>query len=114
MFITLLILFFVLLITAMIIYARRPHVVVNDPFYNDFDDEVVTTTTTTTTVTEPDPEPAVVADAQPEYVIEGELKRKKARNGQLYVVDPQDKDKVFVNAFDDLYEDGAGKIWKLV
>ena len=67
------------------------------------EDEEVETVETTTVTTE-----------TPTYTTVGELKRKKARNGQLYVIDPVDGDKVFVNAHDDLYEDGGSKIWKLI
>ena len=69
---------------------------------NDYDDEVVTHTTVTTTTT----------TNEPEYDIVGELVRKKSKN-QYYVIDPVDGDKVWLNDNDDLYEDGAGKIWRL-
>jgi len=46
------------------------------------------------------------------YVM-GNLKR-KWQGGQPYVIDPVDKDKVWVNTSDDMYEDGAGNFWKLV
>jgi len=30
-----------------------------------------------------------------------------------FVIDPVDRDRVFVNSSDDAYEDGAGKFWAL-
>lgn len=108
MLVSLIVLFFILLVIAMFVHSRRNGYI---DHYDDFEDEEIVTTTTvttTTTVDNPAPQPAVA-----EYTIVGDLKRKKARNGQLYVMDPVDKDKIFVNATDDLYEDGAGKIWRL-
>jgi hypothetical protein len=59
--------------------------------------EVVTTTTTT----------------NDGYTIVGNLVRQKDGN-QYFVMDPVDNDKVWLNSGDDMYEDGAGKIWKLI
>jgi uncharacterized protein YpmB len=98
---------FFLLVVFMIVHISRNRVV-----YDDFEDEEIITTHTTTTTTTVVDEPQTVA--QPEYTVVGDVKRSKARNGQFYVMDPVDKDKIFVNATDDLYEDGAGKIWNLV
>jgi hypothetical protein len=73
----------------------------------DFDEEdEVTTTTTTTTVFHDEP-------LRDEYQIVGNLKR-DWDNNQPFVIDPVDNDKVWVNSSDDMYEDGAGKIWKLI
>ena len=96
----LLITFFILLIVFVMIASCE-----RDRVYNDYDDEVVTTTVTTTTINEPKTQ---VFDDE----IVGELVRKKSRN-QYYVIDPVDGDKVWLNDNDDMYEDGAGKIWKL-
>jgi hypothetical protein len=63
------------------------------------EDEVVTHTTTTTY-------------HEPQYEIVGTLDR-QFENGQSFVIDPVDRDKVWLNSKDDLYEDGAGKIWSL-
>ena len=102
LFFTLLFLFLFILVIKMIVY---PWYI--GPSYNSYDDEIVHThtTTTTTTTTQPD---------DPKWNVVGNLERKKARNGQFYVIDPVDKDKVWLNSTDDLYEDGAGKIWKLI
>ena len=99
---------FFLLVIYMIVHISRNRGYFDDGM--DDEEEIVTTHTTTTTTTVDVPQ----AVAQPAYTIVGDLKRSKARNGQFYVTDPVDKDKVFVNATDDLYEDGAGKIWQLV
>jgi hypothetical protein len=100
-----------LLVIYMIIHISRSRGYF-DNFGDEIEDEVITTHTTTTTTTVDVPQ--AVEPTPPAYTIVGDLKRKKARNGQFYVMDPVDKDKVFVNTTDDLYEDGAGKIWKLV
>ena len=78
------------------------------PYYHGYwgPDEVVTHTTTTTTVTED------VPAAQPSYNIVGNLVR-QWEGSQPYVIDPVDHDKVWLNTSDDMYEDGAGKIWTL-
>ena len=102
LFVVFLILFAIAVVVAIM---RSSHVVYVDPYD---DEEVTTTTVTTTVVSEPVVTPA------PTFETVGELKRKKARNGQFYVMDPVDNDKMFLNATDDLYEDGAGKLWKLV
>lgn len=62
------------------------------------DDEVVTTTTTT-------------EDNGPDIV--GNLNRER-ENNQFFVIDPVDKTKNWLNDKDDMYEDAAGKIWRLV
>ena len=65
------------------------------------EDEVVTHTTTTTTT-----------HHEQNWDIVGMLDR-QFENGQTFVIDPVDGDKVWLNSKDDLYEDGAGKIWSL-
>lgn len=104
---TLLIVFFVLLFIFII---GRCFVY---PYYHGYwgpapgPDEVEThTTTTTTTVTDG------VAAAQPSYNIVGNLVR-QWEGSQPYVIDPVDHDRVWLNTSDDMYEDGAGKIWTL-
>jgi len=82
------------------------------------DDEVTTTTTTTTTTTV-DEGSGYAQPAQPMGLnvngipIVGMLKR-EYEGTTPYVIDPVDKDKVFLNTRDDIYEDGAGKVWGLV
>ena len=102
LFFTLLFLFLFILVIKMVIY---PWWITPAPYYDPYVEDVTTHTTTTTTTTQPE---------APQWNIVGNLQRKKARNGQYYVIDPVDKDKVWLNDNDDLYEDGAGKIWKLV
>lgn len=74
------------------------------PMSTFFDDEEVVTTTTTTTTH--------YADG-PTLDIVGSLKR-QFDGAQAFVIDPVDGDKVWLNSRDDMYEDGAGKVWKLV
>lgn len=105
LFFTLLFLFLFILVIKMVIY---PWYIGPAPYYDPYVEDVTTHTTTTTTTTQPE------APQAPQWNIVGNLERKKARNGQYYVMDPVDKDKVWLNSTDDLYEDGAGKIWKLV
>jgi hypothetical protein len=82
-------------------------------FYNEYDDEEIITTTTTTVTTDEG-----VGFAQPTglningIAIVGMLVR-QFENGQPFVIDPVDKDKMYLNTKDDLYEDGAGKVWGL-
>lgn len=116
MFLTALIVFLVLLVIAMIIYAaRQPAVVVADPCCGGCDstDETVVTTTTTAATTTTDAPAEDYAPQEPQYDIVGEVARKKAKNGQFYVIDPVDKAKIYVNITDDLYRDAEGKVWKL-
>ena len=68
-------------------------------YYNDYDEDEYETTTTTTTVTN-------------NYEVKGFLTR-SFDNGQPFVIDPVDNDKVWLNTKDDMYEDGAGGIWEL-
>lgn len=77
------------------------------------DEEITTTTVTTTTTVDTPADPMVELPTEPKYVIVGDLNRQKEGN-QWYVIDPVDHDKMYVNDQDDLYEDGAGKIWSLV
>lgn len=69
---------------------------------NDF--ETVTTTTTTTT----NNDPSLV-----HYDIVGTLSIQRSEH-QPFVIDPVDGKKWFLNTNDDMFEDAAGKIWKLV
>jgi len=86
------------------IWIRTPIFV--EPVIVVDEDEIVTTTTTTTVVEE--------VPQQPTYTVVGELEVKLfGRKKQPYVKDPVDKDRVFINSGDDLYEDGGGKVWKL-
>lgn len=64
--------------------------------YSCCDEEV---TTTTETIEKP--------------VIAGPLKRQVDGN-QFYVIDPDDQQKTWINSNDDMYEDAAGRIWRLV
>jgi len=74
------------------------------PYWND-EEEIETVTTTTTTTTE----------EEPERTVHGDLKRKRDRaTGQHYIFDPVDSSKMFVNDTDDMYEDAAGKVWRLI
>lgn len=63
------------------------------------EEETITTTVTTT--------------EEPELNIVGNLKR-QVEGIQSFVIDPVDKQKIFLNSNDDMYEDAAGKIWRLV
>jgi hypothetical protein len=85
----LLIIFFMMLIIPLV-----DHV-------DSVDEETTITTTTTTTHTEDVME------------FEGNLKR-SWHGKQPFVVDPVDKDRVYLNTSDDIYEDGAGKWWRIV
>ena len=93
-FITFLVALIFVLVLIMIIRA-----VANAPIYEDFDEEVIVTTTTTT--------------VDEDYDIVGNLLRVREGN-QYFVIDPADKDKIYVNDKDDLYEDGADRIWRLI
>lgn len=68
------------------------------------DDEI-----TTTTITErEDPVLPLVAGNLRRRFSEGE------NEPQAYVIDPADSKKIFINDNDDMYEDAAGKMWRLV
>ena len=41
------------------------------------------------------------------------LKREYTDSGQMYVIDPADQEQIFINAFDDMYEDANGNVWRL-
>lgn len=79
--------------------------------YNDFDDEIVTHHTTVTTTTNNDVVTNVGLNVNGIPVV-GILER-QWDGSTPFVIDPVDKDKMFLNTKDDLYEDGAGKIWGL-
>lgn len=80
-------------------------------YYNDYDDEVVTTHTTVTTTTTTNDAPVSGPNVNGIPVV-GFLQR-QWENGQPFVIDPVDGDKMWLNTKDDLYEDGADKIWGL-
>jgi hypothetical protein len=88
-------------------------------YYDVGPDEEVTTTTTTTTTTTVDEGSGYAQPARPLGLnvngipIVGMLQR-QYEGTTPYVIDPVDKDKVFLNTRDDIYEDGAGKVWGLV
>lgn len=79
------------------------------PWY-DYDDEVTTTTTTTTTTVVDTPNTTGLNING--FPIVGMLQR-QFDGTTPFVIDPVDKDKVFLNTTDDIYEDGAGKWWGL-
>jgi kynurenine formamidase len=84
-------------------------------YYDDgVDEEITTTTTTTTTFVDT---PAVAAPATTGLNINGipivGMLVRQFEGTQPFVIDPVDKDKVFLNTRDDIYEDGAGKMWGL-
>jgi hypothetical protein len=85
-------------------------------YYDDGVDEEITTTTTTTTTFVDTPAvaaaPATTGLNINGIAIVGMLVR-QFEGTQPFVIDPVDKDKVFLNTRDDLYEDGAGKMWGL-
>ncbi|WP_020469625.1 hypothetical protein [Zavarzinella formosa] len=67
-----------------------------------FDDDEETVTTTTT-----------VSESNPSLNVVGSLKR--STDGiQSFVIDPVDRQKIWLNSNDDMYEDADGKIWRLV
>ena len=74
--------------------------------YTEFPyDEEVTTTTVTTTTTET----VIDRDSMPPL-----LRSFDEAVSAFFVIDPVDKDKVYLHATDDIYEDGAGNWYKLV
>jgi len=75
------------------------------PMYYTPEEETETTTTTTTTTT------TVV---QPTIDQLPTLERKFHENGQPYCIDPSDHTTWNLNTNDDMYEDAAGKWWRLV
>jgi hypothetical protein len=115
--VTILILLVIGAIIKMIIY---PTVVVttNDPWVDDEETTTTTTTVTTTTIVDPGPAATPVVEAvepQPQWDIVGDLEvQYYGKDNQEFVTDPVDKDRVWVNTADDLYQDGADKIWRLV
>lgn len=102
--ITIGILIFLILIAAIL----RTPTVYN---YYDDEDEVVTTTHTTVTTTTDTPQATVGLNVNGIAIV-GILER-QWENNQPFVMDPVDKDKMWLNTSDDLYEDGAGKMWGL-
>jgi uncharacterized protein YpmB len=73
--------------------------------FDDDEEEVIVTTTHVTTVSND------IGTSQ--FDVVGTLTRLKDGN-QYYVHDPVDKDKVWLNSKDDMYEDAEGNIWKLI
>jgi hypothetical protein len=82
----------------------------NTMYYDDFDDEVTTTHTTTTTTTNND---SINIGLNVNGVPVVGMLQRQWENGQPFVIDPVDGDKMWLNTKDDLYEDGANKIWGL-
>ena len=62
------------------------------------EDEIITTTTMVT---------------EPTLNVIGGLKR-QLEGTQFFVIDPADKQKIWINTNDDMYEDADGKVWLLV
>lgn len=110
---TLLVIFLVLLFTVIIVAIIRSSMYPFGYYDDGVDEEVTTTTTTTTTFVDT----AAVAPATTGLNINGVaivgMLVRQYENGQPFVIDPVDKDKMFLNTSDDLYEDGAGKVWGL-
>lgn len=100
---TIFILFFLIIIVSLF---RRDY----QPMWDD-EEEIVTTTTTTTTTTHVDTPAAPQVD-DTIYVV-GNIKR-EFEGKQVFVVDPVDGEKCWLNTKDDLYEDAEGKIWRVV
>ena len=88
--------FLVVLVLFIVAISRR------DYMYDEDEVEVMTTTVTTTTTVNHNG-----------IVVAGDLPRQREGN-QFFVIDPADDVKMYVNSNDDMYEDAAGKIWKLV
>lgn len=65
-----------------------------------FDDEEESVTTTTVI-------------EEPDLRVSGTLTRGFDAE-QHFVIDPVDKKKIWLNSSDDLYEDAAGKVWRLI
>ena len=80
----------------------------NTVYYDDFDDEVTTTTTTTTTYND-----SINIGLNVNGIPVVGMLQRQWENGQPFVIDPVDGDKMRLNTTDDLYEDGARKIWGL-
>ena len=95
----------ILFVAILFVYLWRSIV---NPIYvvNSADDEVVTTTTTTTTTVDTPVQPTI--DQLPE------LKRQFNEAGQPFVIDPVDNTNWYLNTNDDMYEDAAGKWWRLI
>jgi len=96
--VTILTILFVLLLIKMIFYP--------DLFVYDTINEVETTTTTVTTTTT---ETVIDRDGMPPLI-----RAYDATVRSFFVIDPADGDVVFLQPEDDIYEDGAGKWYKLV
>lgn len=92
------VLIFTILMLALVMIIRSSR-----DYYNG--DEVEIETVITTTISN--------EYSYPQHLIHGDL-ISKLEGGQRYVMDPVDGDKVWLNSNDDMYEDGAGKIWRLI
>ena len=109
------VLFLFLVLIGILALVRRAPVIYVDPIFDDGEDVATTTRTKTvvTTAEVPASEPAA-----PSYVIVGELKRNMANTANSEIVysvtDPVDNTNSVLDPTWDLYEDAAGKIWKLV
>ena len=89
---TLVIILLIVLLFAIIVARFSP--------FPSWSDEVTTVTTVTT-------------ESAPSPNVAGPLKR-QVDGDQFFVIDPVDQKKIWINSNDDMYEDAAGKIWRLV
>ena len=109
--------FFILLFVALIVAAGRFNRRNDAMIYDNFDDEVVThTTVTTTTTTQDQPlQGWTHAECAEEFGrnTAGTITRGWQDN-KPYVIDPVDGTTMQLAETDDMYEDAAGKMWKLV
>jgi hypothetical protein len=112
---SLLAIFFVLLFVVIIVALIRNSAMYH-PF-DDYEDEVTTTTTTTTTTFVDTPAATVAAPATTGLNINGipivGMLTRQFEGSTPFVIDPVDGDKMYLNTRDDIYEDGAGKMWGL-
>jgi hypothetical protein len=96
----LVILTFIMLFTLILVIGLRSH----NGMY-DLEEETTTTTTTTHITEEQFEEPIKTV---------GILVTLKETNGQRFVLDPVDNEKMYLNSNDDLYEDANGNIWTVM
>lgn len=104
--------FLILLCVLFVIYLIKGFVMlisgIWSPYYpsgNIHDDEEETVTTTTTTTVYHD-EPVI----ENRYI--GTLKKTRDSNGWV-VIDPVDRERIYVEEFHDQYTDAEGRLWKL-
>jgi len=107
---TLLIIIGVLLCLILIVAIVRSSMY---PFGYDYDDEVVTHTTVTTTTTNEGSGYAQPTGLNVNGIPVVGILERQWDGSTPFVIDPVDNDKMFLNTKDDLYEDGAGKVWGL-